>query len=181
MKNVLKGAAILAFIIRNSSIIHSIIGVYLPKIMQELCIISELCKNCVEYQSRRVLRSHQIQPFHFHFSQMGSREDDVFPNLTHLKDQRQIDSMLSDLQCRLCFTVQMEDSSLLVPLSEVDLIFSKFCSLVNSVGSHGETEMINDDIYFALTILMHSNLLNSWFYCFNEHIHFCCNECIHFI
>lgn len=73
--------------------------------------------------------------------------------------------MLSDLECRLCFTVQMEDSSLLVPLSEVDLIFSKFCSLVNSVASHGETEMINDDIYFALTILMHSNLLNSWFYC----------------
>lgn len=100
MKNVLKGAVILAFIIRNLRIIHSIVGVYLPKIMQELCIISELCKNCVEYQSRRVLRSHQIQPFHLHFSQMGSREDDVFPNLTHLKDQRQIDSM-----CYLTYSV----------------------------------------------------------------------------
>ena len=64
-----------------------------------------------------------------------------------------------DLQCRLCFIVQMEESSLLVPLSEVDLIFSKFCSLVNFVGSHGETEMTNDHVYFALTILIHSNLL----------------------
>lgn len=90
----------------------------------------------VEHESGRVFRGPQIQPLHLHFSQVGSSEADAVPDFTHRQDQKQID--LPNHSWRV-YTLHNTNARFPNPDSLVllDLFFSTFYSLENSVGGPG--------------------------------------------